>query len=80
MELRRGFAIDESSKVLIVEDIVTTGGSIFELIDIVNDNNGQVMGTTSILDEIEYIDFGHTYKPLVQYPVDSYATYTRLVE
>ncbi|MAO85815.1 MAG: orotate phosphoribosyltransferase [Candidatus Marinimicrobia bacterium] len=73
MELRRGFTIDESSKVLIVEDIVTTGGSIFELIDIVNDNNGQVMGITSILDRNqEPVDFGHTYKPLVQYPVDSY--------
>ena len=74
MELRRGFTIDESSKVLIVEDIVTTGGSIFELIDIVNYNKGKIVGITSILDRNqEPVDFGHSYKPLVQYPVDSYA-------
>ena len=31
------------------------------------------MGITSILDRNqEPVDFGHTYKPLVQYPVDSY--------
>ena len=73
MELRRGFNIDESSKVLIVEDIVTTGGSIFELIDIVNNNKGKIVGITSILDRNqEPVDFGYKYKPLVQYPVDSF--------
>jgi len=75
MELRRGFNIDESSKVLIVEDIVTTGGSIFELIDIVNNNKGKIVGITSILDRNqEPVDFGYNYKPLVQYPVDSFAS------
>ena len=34
IELRRGFEIDKNSKVLIVEDIVTTGGSIKEIIQI----------------------------------------------
>tara|TARA_A100001011_G_C14316801_1_gene848342 strand:+ start:4823 stop:5392 length:570 start_codon:yes stop_codon:yes gene_type:complete len=73
MELRRGFTIDENSKVLIVEDIVTTGGSIFELIDIVNNNKGQIVGITSILDRNkEPVDFGYNYKPLVQYHVESY--------
>ena len=35
MELRRGFSIKPSDNVLIVEDIVTTGSSIFEMIDVV---------------------------------------------
>jgi len=73
MELRRGFEINKDSKVLIVEDIVTTGGSIFELINIVNKNNGEIVGITSILDRNEKpIDFGFPYKPLVQYPVQSW--------
>ena len=73
MELRRGFEINEKSKVLIVEDIVTTGGSVFELIDIVNKFNGEVVGVTSILDRNKKpIDFGVPYVPLVQYPVESW--------
>jgi len=74
MELRRGFKIDKNSKVLIVEDIVTTGGSIFELIDIVNKNDGEIVGITSILDRNkEPVNFGVPYQPLVQYPVESWA-------
>jgi len=73
MELRRGFEINKDSKVLIVEDIVTTGGSIFELIDVVNKNNGEIVGITSILDRNEQpIDFGVAYTPLVQFPVQSW--------
>tara|TARA_B100000686_G_scaffold315471_1_gene362437 strand:- start:403 stop:975 length:573 start_codon:yes stop_codon:yes gene_type:complete len=75
MELRRGFSLDENSKVLIVEDIVTTGGSIFELIEIVKNCNAELIGITSILDRNqEPVDFGFSYRPLVQYPVDSWDT------
>ena len=73
MKLRRGFSLDKNSKVLIVEDIVTTGGSIFELIEIVKIHNAELVGITSILDRNEKpIEFGFSYKPLVQYPVDSW--------
>ena len=73
MELRRGFSLNEESRVLIVEDIVTTGGSIFELIEIVKNCNAQLIGITSILDRNkEPVDFGFEYKPLVQYPVESW--------
>ena len=44
MELRRGFSLDKNSKVLIVEDIVTTGGSIFELIEVVKSWNAEIVG------------------------------------
>ena len=37
LNLKRGFAISPKNKVLIIEDIVTTGGSIFELIKIVEE-------------------------------------------
>ena len=42
MELRRGFDIKSNDRVLIVEDIVTTGGSIFELIEVVKENKGSL--------------------------------------
>ena len=77
MELRRGFSLDKNSKVLIVEDIVTTGGSIFELIKIVKKSNAELIGITSILDRnTKPVDFGFQYKPLVQYPVDSWSSET----
>ena len=73
MELKRGFDIKSNNKVLIVEDIVTTGGSIFELIDIIKKNNGEIVGITSIVDRsIEGINFGFDYKPLLRYPIKSW--------
>jgi len=73
MELRRGFEIQEGSNVLIVEDIVSTGGSIFELIEVVKECNANVTGVTSIVHRsIDEIDFGCTYRPLLNYPVESW--------
>ena len=73
MELRRGFEIKNNYRVLIVEDIVTTGGSIFELIEVVKQNNGEVIGVTSIVDRsTQEVDFGCDYKPLLRYPVESW--------
>ena len=73
MELRRGFDIKKNSKVIIVEDIVSTGGSIFELIDVVKDCNAIVYGITSIVDRnIKPVNFGFDYKPLVNHPVESW--------
>ena len=73
MELRRGFTINKNSKVLIVEDIVTTGGSIFELLEVVKNCEAEVIGISSILDRNDKpIDFGASYAPLIQYPVKSW--------
>ena len=75
MVLKRGFTIEKRQNILIVEDIVTTGGSIFELIKIVKSYNAELVGITSILDRNkEPIDFRFSYKPLVQYPIDSWNT------
>ena len=40
MTFRRGFTLHEGERVLIVEDIVTTGGSIREVIDVVKEHGG----------------------------------------
>jgi len=44
LTLRRGFSIAEGEKVLIVEDIVTTGGSVLEVIDKVKEYKGDIAG------------------------------------
>jgi len=73
MVIRRGFEIKPNFNVVIVEDIVSTGGSIFELIEVVKACNANVIGVTSIVHRsIEEIDFGCIYKPLLNYPVESW--------
>jgi orotate phosphoribosyltransferase len=48
--LRRGFIIPNNSKVLIVEDVITTGKSALECAKIVEQNNSKVMGFACIID------------------------------
>ena len=50
MTLRRGFAVTPGEKVLIVEDVVTTGGSVKEVIDLVREAGGDIVGVGSIVD------------------------------
>jgi orotate phosphoribosyltransferase len=50
LTLRRGFTIDKDEKLLICEDVVTTGGSVFEVIDIVKSNDAKVAGVGFIVD------------------------------
>ena len=44
MTLRRGFKIEPGTRVLIVEDIVTTGGSVQEVVNVVNQSGGEIVG------------------------------------
>lgn len=50
MTLRRGFTLSPSEKVLVCEDVVTTGGSVFEVIELVKKSKAEVVGIASIVD------------------------------
>jgi len=50
MVLRRGFTIAPGERVLAVEDVVTTGGSVQEVIDLVNEGPGQLVGMGYFVD------------------------------
>ena len=50
MQLRRGFRIDKGEHVLVCEDVVTTGGSVFEVINIVRECGGIPVGVGFIVD------------------------------
>lgn len=50
MTLRRGFQISEGERALVVEDIVTTGGSLQEVLDIVTNLGGQLVGVALLCD------------------------------
>lgn len=50
MSLRRGFSIEPGERVLVVEDVITTGGSVLEVIDVVRSLGGVVVGAGVLVD------------------------------
>jgi len=48
--LRRGFLLSESDRVLVVEDVCTTGGSTRETMQVATAAGGQIVGAASIVD------------------------------
>lgn len=73
MTLRRGFKINEGQRVLIVEDVVTTGGSVKEVIEIVRALGGVVAGVGSIVDRTGgKMDFGVPFKAVISMEVQSW--------
>jgi orotate phosphoribosyltransferase len=50
LALRRGFTIHPADRVLVVEDVMTTGGSTRETMDVAKAAGGQVVGAASIVD------------------------------
>jgi len=49
MVLRRGFAIQPGCRVLIVEDVITTGGSTREVMEVVTATGGTIVGVASLV-------------------------------
>tara|TARA_B110000444_G_scaffold259654_1_gene304092 strand:- start:733 stop:1308 length:576 start_codon:yes stop_codon:yes gene_type:complete len=60
MTIRRGFHIKPNENVLVVEDVITTGGSVKEVMDLVENNKGNIIGLGILVDrsngEIELHD------------------------
>ena len=74
MELKRGFSINKRERVLIVEDIITTGGSIFELISLAEKHEAEIVHVVNLVDRsLEGVDFGYPSTALLHFPSESYA-------
>ena len=50
MELRRGFFITKGQRIIIVEDIITTGGSVFELIQLAKIYEAEIVHVVNLVD------------------------------
>jgi orotate phosphoribosyltransferase len=71
--LRRGFAIDRGAKVLMVEDVVTTGLSSREAIEAVRTAGGEVVAEAALVDRSSgKADLGIPFYPLVRIDVPTY--------
>ncbi|ADI01623.1 orotate phosphoribosyltransferase [Syntrophothermus lipocalidus] len=59
MKLRRGFTVVPGQRVLVVEDVITTGGSVREVIQVVREEGGAVIGVAALVDRSGgKVDFG----------------------
>jgi len=73
MTLRRGFTITPGERVLVVEDVVTTGGSTRETIDAVSKAGGIVVGAGSLVDRSGgEVDLGVPRRALLTLYVPAY--------
>ena len=72
--LRRGFSIEPGQKVLLVEDVVTTGLSSREAIKAVEEAGGEVIAAASIIDRSGgTADLGVPFYPLIELNFPTYA-------
>lgn len=73
MTLRRGFAIEPGQRVLVVEDVITTGGSVEEVIEVIRGLNGEVAGVGVLVDRSNGSkDFGVKMKAVLPLEIESY--------
>lgn len=73
-ELRRGFRLDPCTRVLLMEDVVTTGLSSREAIAAVNAAGGTVIHAASLVDRSNgKAELGVPFTPLIRLDVPSYA-------
>lgn len=74
MTLRRGFSIEPGERVLVVEDVITTGGSVREVIEVVRGLGGKVVGAGVLVDRSNgTVDLGVRTDALLTTEVVSYA-------
>ena len=73
-ELRRGFRLEPGTRVLLVEDVVTTGLSSREAIKAIAGADGQVIAAASLVDRSGgTADLGVPFTPLIRLDVPTYA-------
>jgi orotate phosphoribosyltransferase len=73
-ELRRGFRLDPGTRVLLVEDVVTTGLSSREAIGAIAEAGGEVIAAAALVDRSNgSADLGVPFTPLIRLDVPTYA-------
>lgn len=73
MALRRGFALRPGERVLVAEDVVTTGGSVLEVLGLLRVLEVEIVGVTSLIDRSGgAAEFGVPFRPLWRVAAESW--------
>jgi orotate phosphoribosyltransferase len=72
MTFRRGFDVPEGARVLVVEDVVTTGGSVAEVVELVRSAGGVPVAVASLIDRGGPKAFDVELMPLLRLQVESW--------
>jgi orotate phosphoribosyltransferase len=73
LSLRRGFSLSPGERVLVVEDVLTTGGSTRETMDVARSAGATVVGAAALVDRSGgTISFGVPYRALVEIALPTY--------
>lgn len=73
MALRRGFTLQPGRRVLVVEDVVTTGGSVVEVMEIVRATGAEVVGVGVLVDRSAgKVDFGVRKEAVLTMDIESW--------
>ncbi|HZX21272.1 MAG TPA: orotate phosphoribosyltransferase [Clostridia bacterium] len=71
--LRRGFSIPKGARVLVAEDVITTGGSVREVVELVREAGGVIVGVVVLVDRSnDKIEFGTRLESALSLEVASY--------
>ncbi len=74
MTLRRGFTIEPGQRVLVVEDVITTGGSVKEVIEVVEGTGATIFGVAVMVDRSNgKVDFGYPLHALLPIEIETYS-------
>jgi orotate phosphoribosyltransferase len=73
MVLRRGFSLEQGESVLVIEDVITTGGSVLEVIDVCHSFGAKVGGVGAIIDRsVKPLDLGVPMKSLLRLEIQTW--------
>lgn len=72
MTLRRGFRLEPGDKVLVIDDVLTTGTSVEEVIEVIEDNNAQLAAVGVLVDRSDDVDFGVPTESMLKVDVEAY--------
>jgi orotate phosphoribosyltransferase len=72
MTLRRGFRIPQGARVVVVEDVVTTGGSVKEVVQLVRAAGAEVRAVGSLVCRAPVSPFDVRYESLLKLVIESW--------
>jgi len=75
MQLRRGFDIKREERVVIAEDVITTGGSVKEVIGICREKKADIKAVVAMVDRNSDVDFGYPYYNMLNIDAEKYPFY-----